>query len=494
MKVAEGDHTVTVALAPGQLETENVARPKTVADNVSGDQRYGGDRGLHVDSMVVHGPVVNAADLPESHRRILFRSPDYGDASRLDCGRAVVARFAGRAFRRPATTDEVDRVMTIFKLADDRGESFERAVQIALASILASPRFLFLVEPDEARAGVDRPLSEFELASRLSYFLWSSMPDEALFEQARAGTLRANLAGQVERMLDDPKSAAFVANFTGQWLQLRNLDGASPDPGLFPGFDPALRDAMRKETELYFAHILRDDRSVLELLDSDYTFLNEPLARHYGIDGVEGATFRKVTLTDRRRGGVLTQASVLTLTSNPNRTSPVKRGKWILQQILGTPPPPQPPNVPELDENKHAVDAASLRERMEQHRADPQCATCHQQMDSLGFAFENYDAVGRWRSTDGEFPIDPAGVLTGGRKFADVRELKNILGTSSSKKFTQNLVKNMLTYALGRGLEAADYCMVEDVRSRLAADGCRIRSIVQGIVATHAFQYRGVAP
>ncbi|WP_076351047.1 DUF1592 domain-containing protein [Paludisphaera borealis] len=495
LKVAEGDGMVHVALAPGQSDSENVAKPKTVADNVSGDQRYGGDRGLHVDSMVVHGPlVVNDADLPESHRRILFRTPEYGDASRLDCGREVIARFADRAFRRPATTEEIDRLLKIFRLADDRGESFERSVQIALTTILASPRFLFLIEPDEAQASVDRPLSEFELASRLSYFLWSSMPDEALFKEARAGTLRANLRREVNRMLDDPKSSALVANFIGQWLQLRGLEGSTPDPSLFPGFDAALRGAMRKETELYFAHVLRNDRSVLELLDSDYTFLNEPLARHYGIDGVEGEAFRKTPLTDRRRGGVLTQASVLTLTSNPNRTSPVKRGKWILQQILGTPPPPQPPNVPELADDKHAVDAASLRDRMEQHRADPQCASCHQQMDALGFAFENYDAVGRWRSTDGTFPIDPSGELTGGRKFSGVGELKNILGSTSTKKFTQCLVKNMLTYGLGRGLEPADYCAVEEIRGRLAGDGYKIRGIVFGIVESRAFQYRGVAP
>ena len=228
-------------------------------------------------------------------------------------------------------------------------------------------------------------MNEFELASRLSYFLWSTMPDEELFSQARSKTLRSNLRQQVVRMLDDPRSSEFVANFTGQWLQLRKLGGIARDKDLFRGFDDTLRDAMRQETEHFVAFILRNDRSVLELIDADYTFVNETLARHYEIQGVKGSEFRRVVLNDRRRGGVLTQASILTLTSNPNRTSPVKRGQWILQQILGTPPPPPPPEVAKLDESRQAAEVASLRERMELHRANPQCASCHQQMDPLGF-------------------------------------------------------------------------------------------------------------
>lgn len=492
LRVAEGDKQVHVALAPGQAESANVAKPAEITANVSGDQRYGGDRGLHVDSMVVRGPVTLKAEvLPASHRRILFQTPEFGDASRLDCARQVIAQFMERAFRRPVQSDEVERVLRIFRLAHDRGESYERGVQLALTTVLASPQFLFLVEPGESPE--DRPLTEFELASRLSYFLWSSMPDDALFREAREKTLRTNLRTQVVRMLDDPKSDAFVENFTGQWLQLRKLGGATPDRDLFPGFNDALRRAMRKETETFFAHILRENRSVLELLDSDYTFVNERLARHYGIDGVTGGEFRRVPLADRKRGGVLTQASVLTLTSNPNRTSPVKRGQWILQQVLGTPPPPPPPEVAKLDESKQAADAASLRERMEVHRANPECATCHQQMDPLGFALENYDAVGRWRHLDGTFRIDPSGELLGGRKFADVKELKQLLGTTAAKKFSRALIKNMLTYGLGRGVEAYDFCTVEDIRARLIADDYRIRNIVFGIVESKAFQYRGVS-
>jgi hypothetical protein len=491
LKVAEGDNLVHVALAPGQAESANLVKPTEVAANVSGDKRYGGNSGLHVDSMVVRGPVLlKTGELPESHRRILFCTPEYGDQSRLDCARRVIAQFAERAFRRPVLPDEVERVLQIFRLAHDRGESYERAVQLALTTVLASPQFLYLVEPEETRE--DRPLTDFELASRLSYFLWSSMPDDELFREARARTVRANLRRQVVRMLEDPKSDAFVENFAGQWLQLRKLGGVARDKDLFRGFDDRLGEAMRKETEQYFAHVLRKNRSVLELLESDYTFVNEALARHYEMEGVTGDGFRKVKLADGRRGGVLTQASVLTLTSNPNRTSPVKRGQWILQQLLGTPPPPPPPEVAKLDESQQAADAASLRERMEVHRTKPECASCHRQMDPLGFALENYDAVGRWRVRDGVFRIDPSGELIGGRKFADVTELKHLLATTDTKKFARCLIENMLTYGLGRGLKAYDYCTVEDIRNLLVANDYGIQNIIFGIVESKAFQNRGI--
>ncbi len=294
-------------------------------------------------------------------------------------------------------------------------------------------------------------------------------------------------------MLADPRSGQFVENFAGQWLQLRKLTGLARDKERFPGFDDRLRDAMREETERYFAHILRNNRSILELLDSQYAFLNATLARHYGISGVTGDEFRQVALEDRRRGGVLTQASILTLTSNPNRTSPVKRGQWILQQLLGTPPPPPPPEVAKLDESQQAAEVASLRERMQLHRTKPECASCHQQMDPLGFALENFDAIGRFRTSDGNFPIDPSGELIGGRKFADVIELKQLLVKTDPKKFARSLTENMLTYGLGRGLVAYDYCTVEEIRRQLAANEYRIHHIIFGIVESKAFQNRGVA-
>jgi len=496
LNVEAGDQQVRVALAPGQAETLNVANPKEIGSNVSGDQRYGGKRGLHVDSLVVRGPLpLEPARVPDCHRQIFFTRPEHGDQSRLTTAQRIIARFAERAFRRPVEADEVERLLRIYRLAHDRGESFERGVQLALTSILASPQFLFLIEPDSgtATAVAERPLTEYELASRLSYFLWSSMPDDELFREARAGTLRTNLRHQVVRMLDDSRSASLVENFAGQWLQLRRLAAVTPDRELFPSFDDQLRAAMRQESEQYLTHILRNNRSVLELLDSSYTFVNEALAKHYGIEGVSGKDFRRVELKDHRRGGVLTQASILTLTSNPNRTSPVKRGQWILQQVLGTPPPPPPPDVPKLDETPQAADASSLRERTELHRANPQCASCHQQMDPLGFALENYDAIGRWRTKDGPFPIDPSGELVGGRKFADAQELKQVLGTTAAKTFTRAFVKNLMTYALGRGLEVQDYCTLEEIRKQLVEDDYRIRSVVFGIVESRAFQFQGVA-
>ncbi|GIW89440.1 MAG: filamin [Isosphaeraceae bacterium] len=489
IEVFEGDRQVRVALAPGEAEGPSV-KPVGVLSNVSGDQRYGSQVGLHVDSMVVRGPVAwDPERLPAAHRAILFREPGAGDAGRLEAARAIIERFASRAWRRPAPAEELERVLELYGEANRQGESFERSIQVALTMVLISPRFLYLIEP-AGEAG-DRPLDDYELASRLAYFLWAGPPDEPLLEEAGRGTLRAHLRSQVERMLADARSDRFVANFAGQWLQLRRLAVVDPDPALFPGVDAALRDAMRQETEATLAYVLRENRSILELLDADYTFVNERLAAHYGLAGVEGPEFRKVRLPDRRRGGVLTQASVLTLTSNPNRTSPVKRGQYVLQQILGTPPPPPPPDVPELPDDAQAAEQASLRERLEIHRSNPACASCHRQMDPIGFSLENYDAVGRWRETDGAFPIDPSGELAGGLAFADAAELKGLLVSQASKKFARAFVRNLMTYALGRGLEADDLPTVESIRDRLAADGYRIQTAIWAIVESPAFQNRG---
>ncbi|MEZ6062723.1 MAG: DUF1592 domain-containing protein [Planctomycetaceae bacterium] len=492
LTVAEGDNQVSVALAPGQAESENFVVPKEVAANVSGDQRYGGDRGLHVDSMVVRGPVPTEPDgLPESHRRLLFTIPDFGDEARLNCANQVIARFAERAFRRPISKDELTGLLSVFRMAHDRGESFERCCQVALTAVLVSAQFLFLVEPDDAVD--DRPLTDYELASRLSYFLWSTMPDEALLNDAKNGTLRQHLPEQVNRMLADSRSQAFVSNFTGQWLQLRHLNGVAPDQDLFPTFSDSLRDSMRQETERFFAYVLRENRSVLELLDCDYTFINGELAQHYDLADTAGADFQQVSLPDDRRGGIVTQASILTLTSNHNRTSPVKRGQWILQQLLGTPPPPPPPGVIPLDEGQQAAESASLRERLELHRANPECASCHSQMDPMGFALENFDAVGRWRNTDGDFAIDPSGELAGGRRFDDAAGLRQVLKATETRKFTRCLIENLLTYALGRGLEPGDYCTVESIREQLVRDEFCFQTILFGIVASDTFQNRGVS-
>jgi hypothetical protein len=491
LTVAEGDKQVHVGLDPQSKDQLAIAIAAGTQANVSGDQRYGNDRGLHVDSMVVRGPfIATDEDFPESHRRILFCMPSSDHESTRKCARQVISAFASRAFRRPATDQEVQPLLELFELADQRGESFERSIQVALTAVLVSPQFLYLVEPDEQKG--NRPLTDYELASRLSYFLWSTMPDDELLELASREALRGEIDLQIQRMLADPRSQAFVANFVGQWLQLRNLRTVNPDPDLYPEFNEPLRQAMREETEACFAYILRENRSVLELLNADYSFLNEALAGHYGIEGVKGDEFRRVAFTDSNRGGVLTHASILTLTSNPNRTSPVKRGQWILQQVLGTPPPPPPPNVVKLDESSAASDAASLRERMEQHRRDPDCAACHQQMDAIGFAFENFDVLGRWRSTDHGFPIDAAGQLGGGMAFQNAAELKALLTLQGSKKFTRCLIENMLTYALGRSLEPNDYVLVEEIRRQLAGDDYRMQTLIKGIVRSRAFQDRGV--
>ncbi len=428
---------------------------------------------------------------PAARKRILTVPFENEEAARR-----ILRAFAERAYRRPVREDELGRLVRFVELAQKNGDSFETGVRLALQAVLVSPHFLFRVEPDrrpnDPRAV--RDLNDFELATRLSYFLWSSMPDDELFRLARERGLRKSgvLEAQVRRMLKDPRSRALTDNFAGQWLQTRNLKGFAPDPGLFPSFDEKLRSAMRKETELFFECVVREDRSVLDFLDSDFTFLNERLAKHYGIPGVQGDEFRKVTLTGAARaarGGVLTQATVLAVTSNPTRTSPVKRGKWILENILGTPPPPPPPGVEELQEGKDVELKGSLRQRMEQHRADPSCATCHQRMDPLGFGFENFDAVGAWRDREGKHAIDPSGVLPNGQSFAGPAELKAIL-KGRSDAFARCLAEKMLTYALGRGVERSDRCAVDEIARNLAREQYKFSALVIQIVKSDPFQKR----
>jgi hypothetical protein len=448
------------------------------------------------EKAIVVGPkAADPAALPESHRRILFRTPT--PATRTECARAIVERFASRAFRRPVAAGEVGRLLRFVDLAAENGESFERGIQLAVEAILCSPQFLFRVEldPRPRRRGEvlppTHPVNEFELASRLSYFLWCSMPDEELTRLAAADTLRAGntLETQVKRMLRDPKARGLVENFGDQWLQLRLLPTINPDAAQFPTFDEDLRRAMLEESRQFFTSVIQDDRSVLDFLDSDDTFVNERLARHYGIAGVHGDEFRRVVLPDDRRGGLLGQASILMVTSNPTRTSPVKRGKWILEQILGTPPPPPPPNVPELKEDKEVVLTGTLRQRMEQHRANPDCATCHGKMDPLGFGLENFDAIGAWRDKDGRFPIDASGVLPGGPSFAGPKELRAILKARHAD-FARCLTEKVLTFALGRGLDYYDKCAVDKIVAALADNDYKFSTLVLGIVSSDPFQKR----
>lgn len=460
------------------------------------------DRNLVVDYLEVQGPTQTAdAPLPESHRRIIFKKPTKDNHAEV--AREIVERFATRAYRRPVTAGEVARLIKFVDLAQQNGDGFERGIQLAVEAVLVSPQFLFRVEldrrpPVQGKKGekpttqlIGYPIGEFELASRLSYFLWSSMPDDELFNLAVQGKLRTgdNLDKQVRRMLHDPRARALVDNFAGQWLQIRNMKTVNPDRGRFPTFDEPLRAAMIQETELFFEAIIRDDRSVLDMLDSDFTYVNERLAKHYNIPGVQGEKFRRVPLKGDERGGLLTQASILTVTSNPTRTSPVKRGKWILEQILGSPPPPPPPNVPELKDDKGNKLTGTLRQRMEQHRANPACASCHSKMDPLGFGFENFDAIGAWRVKDGDAPVDPSGVLPSGEKFQGPKALKAIL-KGRDKDFTRCLAEKMLTYSIGRGVEYYDTCAVDKIVEGTARNHFRFSQLILEIVKSDPFQKR----
>lgn len=452
------------------------------------------DRNFHLLNLEVAGPLAAAPPpLPASHRRIFFVEPAARtpEAER-ECARRILGEFARRAYRRPVSPAEVNGLLGLYDLARNDGESFESGVKLALTAVLVSPHFLFRGEwpsgQEDPRAV--HPVNEFALASRLSYFLWSTMPDEELFRLAAEGRLRRHLTAQVRRMLRDPRARALVDNFAGQWLQFRNLEVVAPDPATYPGFDETLRAAMRREAELFVEHLLREDRSVLEFLDADWTFVNGPLARHYGLEGVEGEEFRKVSLQGTPRGGVLTMGSFLTITSNPTRTSPVKRGKWVLDNLLNQPPPPPPPEVPELPDNPAARLTGSLRQRLEQHRADPMCASCHALMDPIGLAFENFDGVGRWREQDGGFPIDPAGQLASGERFQGPAELKRLLLTARREDFLRCLASKLLTYALGRGLEYYDQCAVDAVVEATRRGHYRFSALVLGVVNSVPFQYR----
>ncbi len=485
VRVSAGKHTFAVSFL------NNYRKPDAPPPN---------DRNLIIQSIEIRGPLgANGQILPPpSHRRIISVQPST-PATEKQAARKIVGDFARRAWRRPVTQDEVTRLTRYVQMARKEGESFERGVQLAMQAILVSPHFLFRVEIDPQATlapQANNPkskhlLGSYELASRLSYFLWSSMPDEELFKVAASGKLQNPdvLTAQAKRMLKDPKARALAQNFAGQWLQIRKLSQVSPDPTRFPAFDDGLRTAMRTETEMFFEAIVRDDRSVLDFLDGRFTYLNAALAKHYGIAGVTGDRFRKVALTDKTRGGILTHASILTVTSNPTRTSPVKRGKWVLEQILGTPPPPAPPGVPELADDKHGPLTGTLRQRLEQHRSNPACASCHQRMDPIGFGLENFDAVGAWRKTDGDAPIDASGVLPDGKKFNGPAQLRAIM-LEKKPQFVRTFSERLLTYALGRGIESYDKCNLDEIAQGVAKNGYKFSSVVSHIVQSDPFRKR----
>ena len=443
---------------------------------------------LQISDFEIKGPYdAKKVELPESHKRVFITEErDRAAAAK------IIRRFANRAFRRPVQAEEVNRLLGFFDTAMLRKETFEMSIKIALKAVMVSPHFLFRMEwqrdPNNPKAIY--PVTEYSLATRLAYFLWSSTPDDQLLSLAFNKKLRPNFRAQLARVLADPKADALAQNFAGQWLEVRNMNVVTPDEDRYPDFDDELRKAMIEETERLFRHIQRENLSVLEFLTADYTFLNEKLAKHYGIPGVSGPEFRKVSLKNTRRRGVLTHGSVLTVTSLPTRTSPVNRGKWVLENLLGTPPPPPPPNVPELEEDTESELKGTLRERMEQHRQDPACFSCHNLMDPIGFGLENFDAIGAWRDDDGPHPVEAVGVLNSGEKFNTPLQLNEILSSSKRDRFVECLVRKMLTYALGRGLEYYDKCAVQEIIGKIEKDNYRFNTLILAIVESTPFQKR----
>ena len=446
----------------------------------------------HIRTLSVTGPFhpTGAGDTP-SRRRIFVCRPANASAEEA-CATEIVTTLARRAYRQPPTKDDLQRLLAFYH-AGRREGTFETGIERALQRILASPKFVVRVEhePPALAPGAVFQLSDYELASRLSFFLWSSIPDDELLKVAGEGGLKlpAVLEQQVRRMIADPRADALVTNFAGQWLQLRNLRNSVPNEDLFPEFDDNLRQALERETELFFGSIMREDRGVLDMLTADYTFVNERLARHYGIPNVYGSQFRRVTVTDEARRGLLGQGSILTSTSNANRTSPTVRGKWILSNLIGMPPSPPPANVPPLKETAEGTAPVNIRVQMEEHRKNPVCASCHKLMDPLGFALENFDAVGAWRTRDNGSPIDASGQFLDGSKLNGVAGLRQLL-VSHPDIFVGTFTEKLLTYALGRGLDYYDMPAVRTIVRDASAHNYRFSAIVLGIVSSTPFQKR----
>jgi len=424
-------------------------------------------------------------------REKIFVCHPAGSADEMACAEKILTNIVHRAYRRPVAADDMPQIMALYKQGAEAG-GFEQGVRLALQKILVSPDFLFRVELDPADTvpGSARPVSDVELASRLSFFMWSSIPDDELLAVAESGKLRdpSVLESQVRRLLADSRSQALVKNFAGQWLFMRNIPAVQPDPAAFPSWDENLRDAMAKETELWLESQMRDDRGVMDLLKTDYTFVNQRLAEHYGIKGIWGNEFRRVAVEDPRRRGLLGQASVMAVTAYPNRTAPTVRGKWVLEQLLGAPPPPPPPNVPFLKEDA-AHGKLTMRQRMEEHRTAPQCAVCHKIMDPIGFALENLDGIGKWRDLGGDEgtePIDTSGVLPDGTTFDGPAGLRDVL-ISRKDLFVENFVERLLTYAIGRGTEEYDRPIIRRI-AREAGPEDKWSAIILSIVKSKPFQ------
>lgn len=448
------------------------------------------DRNLGVGEIVVKGPLNGTGKVNRSavHQRIVSASPD-GKTDIMTAAQKVLQPVMEKAFRRNVSKSEVFRYAGLVRSAvEDMDESYEQGVSLAIQAVLVSPDFLFRIEKDPSIGQSERKLDDFEVATRLSYFLWSTLPDEELFQLAKTQQLTKPevLKQQIRRMLKHDKADALVTNFAAQWLNLRNLEDFTPNTDVFKGFSDKLKGDMRRETELLFSTIMKEDRSVEELLNADYTFVNNRLAKHYGLKGIKTADFQRIPLNGTNRSGVLTHASILTLTSNPGRTSPVKRGKWIMENIFGDAPPPAPPDVPELEETAHASPGLSLREQLAKHREDPGCAACHKVMDPLGLGLENFNAIGQWREKDDGHPIDASGELPSGESFDGPLQLIQIIG-NRREQFKRTLAEKMMTYALGRGTEYYDKCTIDNCLLSMDEQGNRFSVLVEGIVLSDPF-------
>jgi cytochrome c5 len=488
--VKAGMRTVVATfMAEGESQDDNILQPFQRANLDPLDFR-----GLPaVDRMSITGPLHATGPGDTASRRLIFTCRPAAHAEELPCAKKIISTLARKAYRRPVNENDLETLLTFYQKGRNDGGTFDSGIEAAIQLILASPEFLFRFEPDPPAlaAGAVYHISDLELASRLSFFLWSTGPDEQLIGLASLNKLHdpAVLDQQVKRMLADPKSKALVDNFADQWLYLRNLKNINPDFETFPDFDDNLRQAMRHETDLFFSNLIHEDRSVIDLLDANYTFINERLARHYGIPNIYGTDFRRVELADDRRRGLLGQASILTVTSYATRTSPVQRGKWILTNLIGMPPDPPPPNVPALKEHSDPGKVTSLRERMEEHRKNPACAGCHKLMDPIGFSLENFDAVGQWRTTDEGAKIDPAGVMFNGSKIDGPVALRNIL-TAKPEIFASVFVEKLMTYGLGRGIQYYDMPAIRAIVRDAGRNDYKVSSIILGIVKSTPFQMK----
>ena len=444
-------------------------------------------------AVTIAGPYEIQGPGDSASRQRIFVCRPSGAKQEEPCARKILSGLARRAYRRPVTDGDLKPLLAFYQEGRREG-SFDSGIEMALRAMLVSPNFLFRVErdPGAGAPGDVYRVNDYELASRLSFFLWSSIPDDDLLRLAEQGKLNNPevLGAQVSRMLEDRRSKAFVNNFAGQWLFLRTLAQVKPDQDAFPKFDASLRQGFERETEMFFDAVLRENRPVTDLLSADFTYLNQRLAEHYGIPNVYGSQFRRVALTDSKRGGLLGQGSILTVTSYPNRTSVVQRGKWVLENLLGTPPPPPPADIPALEAHNKDGRALTMRQQMEQHRANPTCAGCHSRMDPIGFSLENYDGVGAYRTNDGGNVIDASGKMPDGKVFEGPAGLKNLLLTTHRDEFISTFTEKLLTYALGRGIESFDQPAIRAIIRDAAKQNLSIPDIINSIVKSPQFQMR----